>query len=100
MDALVVRCAFCGERHLADTEDLDVWHVTCSCGAYGFTQEEAELPDDESRGAGFTVKEVPDLFGAIVHMADPLPLFIDGTGSMLYVSWYKKTIDPKYKTIQ
>ena len=55
MDSLVVRCVFCGERHLADTEDLELWHVECSCGAFGFIQEETELPDDEYRGAGFTV---------------------------------------------
>lgn len=100
MDSVVVRCVFCGERHLAGIEDLDVWHVACSCGAFGFTQEEAELPDDEFRGAGFTVREVPDVFGIIVHMADPLPVFAGEMGSLIYISWYKKTMDSTYKTIQ
>jgi hypothetical protein len=100
MDSVVVRCAFCGERHLADTEDLDVWHIECSCGAVGFTQEEVELPDDEFRGPGFTVQEVHDFFGIIVHMADPLPVTIGEGASLIYVSWYRKKNDSTYKTIQ
>jgi len=100
MDSLVVRCTFCGERHLVDTEDIELWHVECGCGAFGFIQEEAELPPDEYRSAGFTVQEVPDFFGIIVHMADPLPVFINEIGSLVYVSWYKRTIDSKYKTLQ
>ena len=33
-------------------------------------------------------------------MADPLPVFINETGNLVYVSWYKRTTVSKYKTLQ
>lgn len=90
MITLLVRCIFCGKRHELDSEDAELWFTRCSCGAYGFTQDETEFIDGEFRGAGFTVHEVPNSVGALVHLSDPLPVTMKETGSWIYVFWYKK----------
>jgi hypothetical protein len=90
MNSLVVRCAFCGKRHLLAIEDLDCWFAECECGAYGFVQDEAELAQSGHKGVGFTVHEVPNIVGTFVHLADPLPVFVNERACWVYVCWYKK----------
>ncbi len=90
MNSLVARCTFCGKRHTLDIEDLDIWFVRCDCGACGFVEDEAELAESGHKGIGFTVHEVPNLLGTFVHLADPLPVFVNERNCGVYVCWYKK----------
>jgi hypothetical protein len=91
MDAFVVRCPFCGKRHAVNIEDLDIWFTQCPCGACGFIQDEAEINQNNfTRGAGFVVHEVPNAHGTFVHMADPIPIFVNEACCWVYVLWYTK----------
>ena len=90
MNSLIARCTFCGKRHLINIEDLDVWFDQCECGATGFVQDEAELAESGHKGIGFTVHEVPNLLGTFVHLADPIPIFVNERACWVYVCWYKK----------
>ena len=73
-----------------DIEDLDCWHTQCVCGACGFVQDDAELAESGHKGVGFTVHEVPNMHGTFVHLADPLPVFVNERGCWVFVCWYKK----------
>ena len=90
MDSLLTRCTFCGTRHLIRIDDLDVWFVQCTCGACGFVEDEQELAESGHMGIGFTVHEVPNLVGTFVHLADPLPVFVNDRLCWAYVCWYRK----------
>ena len=94
MNSLVARCAFCGKRCLLDIEDLDCWFAECGCGACGFVQDEAELVESGHKGVGFTVHGVPNTLGTFVHLADPLPVFVNERGCWVYACWYKKDDRP------
>jgi hypothetical protein len=94
MNSLVVRCTFCGKLHLLDIEDLDCWFSECGCGACGFAQDDSEFGEGLNKGVGFTVHEVPNPRGTFVHLADPLPVFVNEKGCWVYVCWYKKDDRP------
>jgi len=94
METLIASCPFCGKRHLIEIEDLDTWHAQCECGARGFIEDDSEVAENAHEGVGFTVHEAPNPSGTIVHIADPLPIFVDTPGSWMYVCWFK--YDPRY----
>jgi len=71
-------------------DEIETWFVKCSCGACGFTQEDTELSGTDHKGMGLAVHEVPNSVGTFVHLADPLPIFINEMGTWIYVFWYKK----------
>lgn len=87
---LIARCAFCGKRYALDNEDAELWFVRCTCGAYGFTEDETEFSDGEYVGAGFGAHAFLDSSGTFVHLSDPLPLSVKESGAWIYVFWYKK----------
>lgn len=87
---LIVRCVFCGKRHVLESEDAELWFTRCSCGARGFTQDETELADGEYRGAGFIVHEFRDSVGRTIHLSDPLPVTVNESGSWVFVFWIKE----------
>ena len=77
-----------------DIEDLDCWFAECGCGACGFVQDDSEFTEGLNKGVGFTVHEVPNPRGTFVHLADPLPVFVNEKGCWVYVCWYKKDDRP------
>jgi hypothetical protein len=88
MDFAVAKCAFCLERHLIELDGIDTWFCECACGARGFTEDDAGLPDQARSRPGFTVKESSTPDGRGILMADPLVVFVDERALRWYVVWY------------